>query len=250
MSRGGFDKYTTVFNPEGVLLQVEYAFKAVTQGGLLSVAVRSKDTVVVVIQRPVRDRLMKAETVSSLTFVTDHIGICNTGRAPDGKAIVQRAREISSEYKYNHGIPIPISFLAKRLSDKAQVRTQTAGLRPMGVTTTLLGVEQNDQTGGWEPKIFSVDPAGWSAGHFAFSAGKKYLEANSFLEKKVKNASFDSLSRDEIAKIALQAIQHAVGALISASDVEVGLVAVGNKDFERVSDEEIESLLTTIAEAD
>lgn len=250
MSGGGFDKYTTVFNPEGVLLQVEYAFKAVTQGGLLSVALRCKDTVIVVIQRPVRDRLMKADTVSSLTRVTDHIGICNTGRAPDGKAIVQRAREISSEYKYNHGVSIPISHLAKRLSDKAQVRTQTAGLRPMGVTTTLIGVEQNDATECWEPKIFSVDPAGWSAGHFAFSAGKKYLEVNSFLEKKVKNASFEGLNREEIAKIALQAIQQAIGALISASDVEVGLVDVEKKEFELVSEEEIETWLTTIAEAD
>lgn len=250
MSRAGFDKYTTVFNPEGVLLQVEYAFKAVTLGGLLSVAIRCKDAAVVVIQRPVRERLMKPETVSSLAFVTDYIGVCNTGRVPDGKAIAQRAREIASEYKYNHGIPIPISHLAKRLSDKAQVRTQTAGLRPMGVTSTLIGVEQNDSTGGWEPKIYSVDPAGWSAGHFAFSAGAKYLEVNSFLEKKFRNAPFESLKSDEIAMLALEAIQHAVDTSLKASDVEVGQVNVTSKKFEVVRDEEVEKWLTTIAEAD
>lgn len=250
MSRAGFDKYTTVFSPEGTLFQVEYAFKAVTQGGLLSVAVRCKDAVFVVTQRPVRDRLMKPETVSSLFPITDFIGVCTTGRAPDGKAVVQRAREAASEYKYNHGIPMPISHLAKRLGDKAQVRTQSAGLRPMGVMTTLIGVEQNDDTGAWETKIFSVDPAGWVGGHFAFAAGKKYLEANTFLEKKFKNAAFDRLSQDEAAMIALEAVQHAIDASLKATDLEVGRVTVAKKEFERVSEEQVEAWLTTLAEAD
>lgn len=250
MSHAGFDKYTSVFSPDGALYQVEYAFKAVTQGGLLSVAIRCKESVVVAIQRPVRDRLMKPDTVASLYTVTDHVGVCTTGRAPDGRAIVQRAREAASEYKYNQGIPMPLSHLAKRLGDKAQVRTQSAGLRPMGVMTTLVGVEQNDDTGVWEPKIFSVDPAGWVGGHFAFAAGKKYLEANSFLEKKMKSTNFDSLSEEEVAIIALETIQHAVDATLRASDLEVGRVTAAKREFEKVSDEQVEKWLTTLAEAD
>lgn len=250
MSHAGFDKYTSVFSPEGTLYQVEYAFKAITQSGLLSVAVRCKEAVVVVTQRPVRDRLMKPETVASLYNVTDHIGICTTGRAPDGKTIVQRARETASEYKYGHGIPIPISHLAKRLGDKAQVRTQSTGLRPMGVMTILIGVEQNDETGAWEPKIFSVDPAGWVGGHFAFATGKKYLEANSFLEKKVKQASFDSLSEQEISMMAVEAVQHAVDSSLRATDLEVARVTVKHPEFVTVADEEVEKWLTAIAEAD
>lgn len=250
MSRSWFDQYTTVFNPEGSLFQVEYAFKAVTQGGLLSVAVRSKECVVVVVQRPMRDKLMKPDSVESLLNVSDHIGICTTGRAPDGKAVVQKARELASDYKYNNGISIPISHLAKRLGDKAQVRTQSAGLRPMGVVTTLFGVEQNDESGLWEPKIFSVDPAGWVGGHFAFPAGKKYLEATSFLEKKMKNEPFTNLNQEQIAIIALETIQHAVDVALKASDLEVGRVTVEKKEFEKVSDEQVEAWLTTLAEAD
>eukprot|EP00796_Vickermania_ingenoplastis_P006167 gene6167-4445_t len=250
MSRTGFDKYTTIFSPEGTLAQVEYAFKAVTQGGLLSVAIRCKDSVVIVIQRPVRDRLMKPETVASLFYITDHIGMCTTGRAPDGNALVQRAREAAAEYKYKNGIPMCVSLLAKRLGDKAQVRTQSAGLRAMGVLSTLIGVEQNDETGAWEPQIYSVDPAGWVGGHFAFAAGRKYLEANSFLEKRCKNAPFDTLTEDQIAMIALEAVQHAVDASLKATDLEVGRVTTTTKEFERVPEEQVEAWLTTLAEAD
>lgn len=250
MSRSGFDKYTTVFSPEGTLFQVEYAFKAVTQSGLLSIAIRGKDSVVVVVQRPARDRLMKLDSVSSLCKLTDHLGGCTTGRSPDGKAVMEQAREVASDYKYKYGIPIPVSHLAKRLGDKAQVRTQHAGLRPMGVMTVIFGVEQNDDTGVWEPKIYCVDPAGWVGGHFAFAAGKKYLEANTLLEKRLKDAPFDSLSESQIAIIALGAMQHAVDASLKAADLEVARITVETKEFERVSAEEVEKWLTTLAESD
>lgn len=44
--------------PQGRLYQIEYAFKAVNTDGLTSVAVRGKDTVAVVTQKKVPDRLI------------------------------------------------------------------------------------------------------------------------------------------------------------------------------------------------
>lgn len=250
MNRAGFDKYITVFSPEGSLYQVEYAFKAVTYPGLLSIAIRCKDAALVVTQHQIPDRLMRPDSVTALYEVAPGVGCCMTGRAPDGRAVVQRAREEASDYHYRYGVSIPIALLAKRMGDKAQVRTQQAGLRPMGVVTTLIGMDQSDEDGSLKPQIFTVDPAGWTGGHIACAAGKKQVEAMAFLEKRQKGTEFGALSEKEAAMIALAALQSAIGTAVKASEVEVGRCTAANPAFQRVPNSEVEEWLTAVAEAD
>ncbi|ORC91969.1 proteasome alpha 1 subunit [Trypanosoma theileri] len=250
MSRSGFDQFITIFSPEGSLYQVEYAFKAVTYAGLLTVAIRCKDAVLVFTQHTVPDKLMRSETIASLYNITEGIGACVTGRAPDGKSLVQKARHEASEFKYRFGSPIPVSVLAKRVADMAQVRTQQAGMRLMGVVMTFLGMEQNDEDGSWVPQIYCVDPAGWCGSFHAYATGKKQIEATAFLEKKQKNAPFHTLSQKEAAMIALAALQSSLGESLKASDLEVGRCSVSNHSFSRVPDQEVEEWLTALAEAD
>ncbi|CCW68974.1 unnamed protein product [Phytomonas sp. Hart1] len=250
MSRAGFDQYITVFSPEGSLYQVEYAFKAVAYSGLLTVAVQYRTGVLVVTQHQVPDRLMRPSSVAALFNVADNIGCCMTGRAPDGRAMLQRAREEASEYHSRYGLPIPIQLLAKRLGDKAQVRTQQAGLRPMGVIVTLIGMDQRDEDGAWVPRIFTVDPAGWVGGYHAVANGKKDVEALAFLEKRQKSKPFDELDQKEAAMIALAAVQTAVGASLKASDLEVGVCTLENRNMALASKEQVEDWLTAVAEAD
>jgi 20S proteasome subunit alpha 1 len=250
MNRAGFDKYITVFSPEGSLYQVEYAFKAVTYPGLLTVAIRCKDAVLVVTQHQIPDLLMRPDSVTALYEVTTGIGACMTGRAPDGRALVQRAREEASEYYYRYGLPIPIALLAKRMGDKAQVRTQQAGLRPMGVVTTLIGMDQNDADGSLKPALYTIDPAGWTGGHIACAIGKKQVEAMAFLEKRQKSTDFDALTQKEAAMIALAALQSAIGTAVKATEVEVGRCTASDPSFQRVPNSEVEEWLTAVAEAD
>lgn len=250
MNRAGFDKYITVFSPEGSLYQVEYAFKAVTYPGLLTVAIRCKDTVLVVTQHQVPDRLMNPDSVTSLYEISPTIGCCMTGRAPDGRSVVQRAREEASDYLYRYGLPMPVGLLAKRLGDKAQVRTQQAGLRPMGVVATLIGMDQSDETGQLVPQIYTADPAGWVGGHYACAVGKKQVEAMAYLEKRRKDTDFETLSQKEVAMMALVALQSAIGTAVKATEVEVGRCSVQNPNFSRVPNSEVEEWLTAVAETD
>ncbi|KAK6925278.1 Proteasome alpha-subunit, N-terminal domain [Dillenia turbinata] len=69
MSRGigaGYDHHITIFSPEGCLFHVDYAFKAVNVAGITSIGVRGKESVCVVTQKKVSDKLLDQTSIVHL----------------------------------------------------------------------------------------------------------------------------------------------------------------------------------------
>ena len=75
----GHEYFITVFSPEGRLYQVEYAFKAVKTCGLTGVAVRGKDSVVLLSEKKVQDRFIEADTVTNIHNITPKVGVMTIG---------------------------------------------------------------------------------------------------------------------------------------------------------------------------
>ena len=74
-SAAGYDRHITIFSPEGRLFQVEYAFKATNQTNINSLAVRGRNSTVVINQKKVPDKLLEASTVSYIFPISRTIGM-------------------------------------------------------------------------------------------------------------------------------------------------------------------------------
>lgn len=246
MSRGGsagYDRHITIFSPEGRLYQVEYAFKAVRGSALTSVAVRGRDAVVLVSQKKVQDKLIDASSVSNLYEITPLIGAVCTGLSADAKDLIARTRHAAHEFKYKNGYDVPVHVLANMVADRAQLFTQHAAMRALGLVTMFAAID--DEKG---PQLYRCDPAGHFLGYKACSAGQKEQEANNFLEKRVK--ANPDMSEEEALETAIIALQTVVGADLKPTDLEVGLLTVANPQWKVLSEAEIDARLTAISDRD
>ncbi|CAJ2670982.1 unnamed protein product [Trifolium pratense] len=240
-SGGGYDRHITIFSPEGRLFQVEYAFKAVKSAGNTSIGVRGKDSVCVVTQK--KDKLLDQTSVTHLFPITKYLGLLATGITADARTLVQQARNEAAEYRFRYGYEMPVDVLSKWIADKSQVYTQHASMRPLGVVSMVLGID--DEYG---PQLYKCDPAGHYFGHKAASAGLKDQEAINFLEKRMKNDP--SFTYAETVQTAISALQSVLQEDFKATEIEVGVVQMDNPEFRVLSTEEVDEHLTSISERD
>lgn len=251
MNRGssaGYDRHITIFSPEGRLFQVEYAFKAVKGPGITSIAVRGKDSVCAVTQKKVPDKLIDPTSVTSAFQLSENHGCIATGVLTDAKAMVQRTRSEAAEFKLDYAYEIPVEYLARRVADENQVYTQHAYMRPLGVSMTIIGMDEE-----MGPSLYKCDPAGHYVGYRACAAGAKEQEALNFLQNKFKTKDGELpvlLSEEDTIQTAIAALQNVLSADFKPEEIEVAVVSASNPKFHLLSADEIEEHLTSLAERD
>lgn len=246
MARGsstGFDRHITVFSPEGNLYQVEYAFKAVKSPGLTSIGVRGKDSVVLVTQKKVADKLLDPVSVTNMFQISTSIGCVTTGLIADARNQVKRARYEAAQFEYENGFPIPVEHMAHRTANVAQIYTQHAFMRALGVVTIYGGMDEEKG-----PQLFRVDPAGHYVGMKACAAGTKEQEANNYLEKKIKENP--NMSFEETVELAVVTLETVVGAKMKPTDLEVAIISKDQPEFKNLTVPEIDTHLTRISDRD
>lgn len=194
---GKYDSSLTVFSPDGHLIQVEHAHKAVERG-TSAVAVRSAAGIVLAIERKQTARLQDPRASQKIFDVDDHIIATFAGLTADARVLIDRARLECQAYRMTYDVAPSVEIIAKAVASILQSHTHRGGTRPFGVSIILAG---NDLNGS---HVFMCDPSGVYTEWKALAIGNQCVTIIEFLEKKLKEGepqnTNDALS---LAKAAL-----------------------------------------------
>ena len=212
----GYDRSSTMYNPDGRIIQTEYAREAMRRGSI-SVAIKCKEGVVLAGRIRASDLDVPNSKISQ---IDDHFAAIFAGFAADGRVLISRARIEAQVHKMTYGAPADIKYVATRLADYAHMFTQQGGLRPLGVGLLLGGIETDGV-----PRIYFVNPGGGLLETKAKAIGHGDGVAMSYLKDHYRT----DMTLDEIVQLAKDTIRQTEGDQI-----------MGDKETKELSDEDIE----------
>lgn len=219
----GYDRASTMFSPDGRLLQVEYAKEAVKQGST-AIGVVCKDGVILVADKRVADKLIVAEAVEKIFQVDKHIGATATGYIMDGRILVERAQLIAQQHQITYSVPIDTVTLVKEISDIKQSYTQYGGARPFGVSILFVGVDDE------KPVLFVTEPTGIFFEYKAAALGEGADAVKEILYKEYS----ESMSMDDAIKMCIRALKKVLGKDFDARRVDGAFVDLKEKNYQLI----------------
>ncbi len=219
----GYDRSSTMYSPDGRIIQTEYAREAMRRGSI-SVAIKSNEGVVLAGQIRASDLDIPNSKISQ---VDDHFAAIFAGFAADGRVLINRARVEAQIHKMTYGAPADIRYIATRLADYAHMFTQQGGLRPLGIGLLLGGIDFDGS-----PRIFFVNPGGGLSETRAKAIGYGDAKAMSYLKEHYK----EDLTLEEIIQLAKDTIKQTSD---DVQDDEIEIWSISKKDLERPDVEQV-----------
>ncbi|MHA1616001.1 MAG: archaeal proteasome endopeptidase complex subunit alpha [Candidatus Njordarchaeales archaeon] len=214
----GYDRSTILFSPDGRIIQVEYARKAM-QRGTISVGVVARDGVVLLGRRKMDVLVLPNKKIYQ---IDEHVGAVFSGYSADGRALINYARERAQIYRYVYGEPIDIELLGQEVAEMMHQYTQFGGARPFGCGLVIGGV---DITG---PKVVYIDPGGALMRWIAGAIGANKDKAEKFLREFVEqNGGKLDIELKEAIILGLTAVLLANPEDIKPDEIELGYIKKG-----------------------
>lgn len=273
------DRYSfslTTFSPSGKLVQIEYALNAVNQG-ITALGIKATNGIVLATEKKSSSPLADQASVNKISIITPNIGTVYSGMGPDYRVLVDRARKVShAGYKRIYNEYPPTRILVQDVARVMQEATQSAGVRPYGVSMLIAGwddgIEPEDEerkntetskkskkTGGLQkggPMLYQVDPSGSYFPWKATAIGKSATKAKTFLEKRYS----EELELEDAIHIALLTLKDNIEGEMNGDSIEIGIVGpsadhlFGMEDvagatgprFRKLTPQEIEDYLTSL----
>jgi len=230
----GYDRAITMFSPDGRLLQVEYAKKTVRQGST-AIGLVCKDGILFVTDKRIIDGLIVPESVEKIWQIDDHIGATASGILSDARVLIERSQVKAQQHRVTYDTMIDTLTIVKDICELKQICTQSAGLRPFGVSLLIGGIDNDG------PKLYETDPTGIYFGYRASAIGEFETEIEEILKKQYR----DDMTIDDGFKLCIQALTKIIGKEITAERIDVAYIKTDEKKFKRFNKQIIEKAIKT-----
>ncbi|HLC99087.1 MAG TPA: archaeal proteasome endopeptidase complex subunit alpha [Candidatus Nanoarchaeia archaeon] len=231
----GYDRAITMFSPDGRLLQVEYAKKTVKQGST-AIGLVCKDGVLFVTDKRIVDPLVVADSVEKISKIDDHIGATAAGILSDARVLIERAQLKAQQHQVTFDSQVDVISVVKDISDLKQICTQSAGLRPFGVSLLVAGIDQSG------PSLYETDPTGIFFKYHAAVIGEGETEIEETLQKQYR----PDMTIEEGLKLAIRALNKVLDENFNVDRLDCAYIKTEEKKFTKIDKQKLDKILKEI----
>ena len=214
----GYDRTATMFSPEGKLLQVEYAEKAVRLGSA-SIGMVCSDGIFIISDKRADDKLVVKESANKITEIDSHIIASFAGILSDARVLIERAQVLAQQHRVTYNSPIEPELVIKEIANMKQQFTQYGGARPFGVSMMVAGIN------GKKAEVFVSDITGNYFSYHANVIGENDEKIREELREKYKQ----NLTIKQGVKLALEILEKVQGNKFNIKKFE--LVYINKEDI-------------------
>ena len=135
-----------------------------------------RDGVVIGIEKLVVSKMMESGSNSRIHAIDTHQGCAIGGMLPDGRHLLEKAREEARQFRSSYGIPITGDIVCQNLCSYMHFFT-ISWYRPFGAALILASYGSDG------PQLFVADPHGQKQSFHGCAIGKAATRAKTELEK-------------------------------------------------------------------
>ena len=227
----GYDRTATMFSPEGHLLQVEYAEKAV-RAGSPSIGMVCSDGVFIIADRRNEDKLVVRDSASKISEIDSHIIASFAGILSDARILIERAQVLAQQHRVTYNSPIEPELVIKEIANMKQQFTQYGGARPFGVSMMIAGIN------GKKAEVFVSDVTGNYFSYYTNVIGENDDKIREELREKYRQ----NLTMKQGVKVALEIFEKVQGNKFNIRKFELVYVNKEDAKLKRLEGETIKEL--------
>lgn len=228
----GYDRTSTMFSPDGRLLQVEYAKKTVRQG-TSAMGLVCKDGILLVADKRILDSFIVPDSIEKVYQIDEHVAATASGILSDGRVLIERAQIMAQQHRVTFDSSMDTHSIVKEICNMKQVFTQYGGARPFGVSIIFGGID--DKT----PRLFVTDPTGIYFEYKATAIGEAEAEIKEILIKRYK----ETITIDDGIKLCIEILKKILGKDFNIERVDGAYIKNEDAKFQKLKRDYIKKLI-------